>query len=157
MGDIEVGMLEPKSAAYLCGYLNKGLTRKDDQRLEGRHPEFTRMSNRPGIGREAMWEIASQLMMHDIEDEIPTHLMHGTKKRPLGRYLRHQLADMAGYTPEEKKQILYDQEEKVFELRQAAKESSEFPTTKAQVIHQNEGKRRSVIKRHDIYKRRLSI
>ena len=114
------------------------------------------MSNRPGIGKEAMWEIASQLMTYN-QEEVPTHLMHGTKKRPLGRYLRHQLADMMGHTGEKKKQLLYDEEEKVFELRQAAKESSEFPTVKTQVIHQNEGKRRSVIKRHDIYKRRLSI
>ena len=115
------------------------------------------MSNRPGIGRDAMWQIASQLMMHDLELQIPTHLMHGTKKRPLGRYLRHQLADMCGHKGEIKKRLLYDEEEKVFELRQAAKESSEFPTTKAQVLHQNEGKRRSVTKRHEIFKRRLSI
>ena len=115
------------------------------------------MSNRPGIGRNAMWEIASALMMSDQDDFIPTHLMHGTKKRPLGRYLRHQLADMLGHKGEKKKRLLYDEEEKVFELRQAAKESNEYPTTKSQVLHQNEGKRRSVIKRHDIYKRRLSI
>ena len=115
------------------------------------------MSNRPGIGKGAMWQIASQLMEHGVDDEIPTHLMHGTKKRPLGRYLRHQLADMCGHTGEKKKRLLYDEEEKVFELRQAAKESSEFPTTKSQVLRQNEGKRRSVIKRHDIFKRRLSI
>ena len=115
------------------------------------------MSNRPGIGYDAMHEVASQIMLNEIEGFVPTHLRHGTKAKPLGRYLRSKLADMLGYEGEEKKKLLYDEEEKVFELRQAARESSEFPTVRSQVLSRNEGKRASHIGRHKIYRQRKSL
>jgi len=43
MGHVMVGDLSRASAAYIAQYCTKKLTSKDDPRLEGRHPEFTRM------------------------------------------------------------------------------------------------------------------
>lgn len=92
-GNVLLGSLEQASASYVCGYILKKMTAKDDTRLCGRHPEFTRMSLRPAIGRDAMDEVASVLMTHrlDQEEDVPASLRIGSHEWPLGRYLRQQL------------------------------------------------------------------
>lgn len=98
-GDIDAGTVEPHSAQYIAGYTTKKLTSKDDPRLEGRHPEFARQSNRPGIGHDAMYEVASTLMLHGLENtlsDVPTTLRHGAKQLPLGTYLTRKLRKMVG-------------------------------------------------------------
>lgn len=90
------------TAQYVAGYTVKKLTRKDDPRLGGRHPEFARMSNRPGIGAGAMALLANQLScdagLDDIirNGDVPTHLKMGRKTLPLGRYLRKKLREELG-------------------------------------------------------------
>jgi len=95
-GFVMVGDLNFKSAQYIAGYVTKKMTKKDDPRLNGRHPEFARMSNRPGIGALAMEVIASSMITKDgeilgLDDDVPEHLRHGGKKWPLGRYLKRRL------------------------------------------------------------------
>lgn len=109
-GSVEVAMLEEKSAAYVAGYVTKKMTGKDDPRLKGRHPEFCRMSNRPGIGASAMHEVASELLRYDLEkteDDVPSGLRHGGKILPLGRYLRKKLRSYCGL-PENAPQAVLD-------------------------------------------------
>jgi len=103
MGDIDAGVLEPNSCAYIANYVTKKLTSDDDQRLAGRHPEFARMSNRPGIGKEAMHEVASTVLSY--ETELPSSLRHGKKQKPLGRYLRNQLSVLCGHDQEKRKEV----------------------------------------------------
>lgn len=94
MGHIYCGELNEDTAAYICGYVVKKMTGKDDVRLEdGQHPEFARMSNRPGIGAFFMDEVASTLLETDtVGEDVPGALGHGKGKyKPLGRYLRQQL------------------------------------------------------------------
>lgn len=99
LGHIYVGELEIKSAMYVAGYMLKKMTRLDDPRLKGRHPEFSRMSRIPGIGAWAMDELAHSLMHYKLDEklaDVPTSLRHGTKLMPLGRYLRRRLRERIG-------------------------------------------------------------
>lgn len=96
-GGIHVGDLSPESAGYICGYVTKKMTKKDDSRLEGRHPEFTRMSLKPGIGAGAMAAVGSALQPHKemihAEGDVPGVLNHGRRTLPLGRYLKSKLRE----------------------------------------------------------------
>lgn len=105
MGHVYCGDLTPESAGYVCGYVVKKMTKKDDPRLGGRHPEFARMSLRPGIGgsKRIMEAVANTLTTDSGSDEIialqdvPSQLMHGKKKYPLGRYLKERLRLQLGH------------------------------------------------------------
>lgn len=101
-GQILSGSLETSSAQYVAGYVTKKMTSKDDPRLQGRHPEFARMSLRPGIGATALHEVASVLMEFGLEDEqgdVPSALRHGGRLLPLGRFMRRRLRELVGRAP----------------------------------------------------------
>lgn len=75
------------------------MTAKDDPRLEGRHPEFARMSLKPGIGGDFTWEIASTMLEFNLEKregDVPSSLAHGTSRKGLGRYLTQRLRKQIG-------------------------------------------------------------
>lgn len=96
-GNVYLASLEPNSAAYIAGYVTKKMTRTDDVRLGNRHPEFARMSLRPGIGYSAMHELASvHLQYLDKAGDVTSLLRHGNKKMPLGRYLTRSLRALTG-------------------------------------------------------------
>lgn len=95
LGHVYVGDLSPHSARYITGYVVKKLTKADDPKLKGRHPEFARMSK--GIGKSAIPAIAASLdndigrcALNNTVD-VPTYLRSNSKTLPLGRYLRGQL------------------------------------------------------------------
>lgn len=89
--------LSPQSMAYVAGYVTKKLTKADDSRLQGRAPEFSRMSLRPGIGAPSMDSVATALatkagaQLVSRLGDVPLTLMHGQQSMPLGRYLRTRL------------------------------------------------------------------
>lgn len=102
-GFIYLGDLTKDSASYIAGYVTKKMTKKHDPRLKGRYPEFARMSLRPGIGADAMLNVANALTTEQGCEEIlrtgdvPLALQHGLKKFPLGRYLRRKLREALGF------------------------------------------------------------
>lgn len=49
-GHVVVGEVTPQSAAYVARYVMKKAKDETDYEALGLHPEYTRMSNRPGIG-----------------------------------------------------------------------------------------------------------
>lgn len=97
-GNVFVGTLEEGAAGYIAGYCVKKMT-ADDSRLDGRAPEFARMSRMPGIGAWAMDEVAHSLMHYKLDEkliDVPDSLRHGAKLLPLGRYLKQQLRKRIG-------------------------------------------------------------
>lgn len=95
-GGVFVGTVTPESAQYVTGYCTKGLTRAGDLRLKGKHPEFTRMSLKPGIGAGAVPELARVVKRHGaryLEEQldVPRSIRVGGKLMPIGRYLSNRL------------------------------------------------------------------
>lgn len=144
------------TAQYTAGYTVKKLTRKDDPRLNGRHPEFARMSNRPGIGADAMRLLAQSLHTDFGLDEIistgdvPTHLKMGKKTLPIGRYLRKKLREeMAmpeGYNDAAKEIFSRTESEKLqaLWLSKGGGQGNSTLTTRQVLIDKWEGKIRSI-------------
>lgn len=111
-GNIFSGQLTLASASYIADYLNKNLTHDSDyrqagytgltnaQKLRGRHPEFARMSNRPGIGAWAADGMADKLKFYNTLGtvDIPKSLIHAGRHLPLGRYLTDRLYEKMGKT-----------------------------------------------------------
>lgn len=97
-GHCFLGRCETQSARYIAGYVTKKLTTHDHPDLHGRHPEFARMSNRPGIGCGMADEIASTLLEHGLDTlpDVPATLAHGRARWPLGKYLRRQIRRRIG-------------------------------------------------------------
>lgn len=97
LGNVFLGTLTMESAQYIAKYTTKKMTGVDDGRLDGRKPEFARMSLRPGIGAIACQTIASHIQnrsgWNDIErrGDVPEVLQHGRRTMPLGRYMRQRL------------------------------------------------------------------
>ena len=96
-GHVLVGRLERKSAQYMSGYVTKKMTRADDPRLLDRHPEFSRMSLRPGIGANALHDVASEILRYKLEkNDVPAALRVGSSVMPIGRYLQRRLRSLVG-------------------------------------------------------------
>lgn len=103
LGHIMGGTLTFESAAYIAGYVTKKMTNGKDpvvlEKLGGLHPEFARMSNRPGIGANIADELADALTTDFGSKElartgdIPVSLKHGGVNMPLGRYLRSKIRE----------------------------------------------------------------
>jgi len=103
LGLVHVGDLEQKSAQYIAGYVTKKMTKSDDPRLRGRHPEFARMSRMPAIGSGAIAVMADAMNDREGSKEIarlgdvPSTLKHGGKDWPLGRVLKEKFRDAMGF------------------------------------------------------------
>lgn len=102
-GFVHVGTLTEQSADYVVGYITKKMTDKDDVRLQGRYPEFVRMSLKPGIGSGAVDVIAQEVnKKHGVdyvakECDVPSTIRWGQKKYSIGRYLRSKVRVASGY------------------------------------------------------------
>lgn len=111
LGFVQVGDFNAKTAGYCAGYVVKKMTDKSDRRLHGRHPEFCRMSNRPGIGASAMSVIADTVLTDAGLDEfeatgdVPRQFRMGGRLWPLGRYLVHCLRKEIGVSEKDKAAI----------------------------------------------------
>lgn len=93
-GHVTVGSFNLERAKYISGYVLKKMTTVGDLRLDGRHPEFARMSTHPGLGFEYMKKVAVEMRRHRLT--LPNSLAYANRRLPLGRYLRSKLAGFAG-------------------------------------------------------------
>lgn len=113
-GHVMVGDITPASAAYIAGYVTKKMNGRDERSikwLNGRYPEFARMSLRPGIGAPAADDVVDVLtsehghIILDRTGDVPMTLKHGRRNLPLGRYMRSKIRERYGFketsTPKE--------------------------------------------------------
>jgi len=92
-GNVYLGEVSIQSAAYVGGYVVKGWTQSTP--VEGLEPEFTLKSNRPGIGHDFCWELASSLLQANAT-HVPFNVRHNGKSWPLGRYIRDKVSEYTG-------------------------------------------------------------
>jgi len=104
-GHVHLGLLTPQSAAYMTRYTVKRMCRDGDPRLDGRTPEFVRMSLRPGIGKLALQEMGTHFLDRKgcaflaASGDVPTQFIHQGKRYSLGRYLQTKLREEIGREP----------------------------------------------------------
>lgn len=165
MGNVMLGTLEQFSAQYIAGYVTKKMSMADDPRLiksDGTvlHPEFARMSLRPGIGAAALDEVASELMrlgLDQTEADVPSALRHGKTILPLGPHLRRKLREKIGREKNTPKMEQIKKGEEMLPLLQNQKKSAEFTTFKTEVLKTFKGKRDQLQSRSKIFKQRRKM
>lgn len=130
------------------------MTSSDDPRLNGRHPEFCRMSLRPGIGADFMHEVASSVLEFDLDKlqgDVPSSLRHGSRIMPLGRYLRRRLRKLVGKDESAPQSTLDEVAEELRPLRETAfNASASFKDT---VVEASKGKVAQIEARHRLFKK----
>lgn len=120
-GHVLNGTLTKDSASYIAGYVTKKMTDRNPQEkydrllekgeymaadqykervideLDGRHPEFARMSLKPGIGapmipaiREMLWDEHGNELMGELGD-VPDMIKISGQEVLLGGYLKNKL------------------------------------------------------------------
>lgn len=157
-GHCLVAEFNSQTAGYLCGYVVKDMVHRDDPRLNGLHPEFARRSNRPnGIGAPAMAVIAEQLHsdagLDEIEKigDVPSFLLIGKRKVPLGRYLKRKLRDEVGMPEWMRQQVIQrwldETSSEVHSLlnSQIAADSKAAVTSASVVVKRDQGRIWSVV------------
>jgi len=99
-GHVHVGNVTEQSIGYVTGYVTNKLS--DKRLLEGLHPEFSRMSLKPGLGANAM-EVLGDVMLSKAGSalvaknrDVATVVRSQQSNWPLGRYLRRRLRENVG-------------------------------------------------------------
>lgn len=104
-GFTSVGNFSERRAMYIAGYVMKKMTHRLDPRLEGREPEFARMSLNPGIGKLSIGKLAD--LVKNYKKVVPGGYELGGRLLPLGRYLRKQIAkEVSGGNEQVEKAVL---------------------------------------------------
>lgn len=109
LGFVHAGDLNAQSAAYIAGYVLKKMTVAGDERLDGRHPEFARMSlgtrkdGKGGLGKGAAVSIAKGLTTAGGASalakagDVPGEVRVYGKRLPVGRYIKKHIRNSVGW------------------------------------------------------------
>lgn len=106
LGFVQCGSVTPESARYVAGYCTKGALAdyENGVRKDGRYPEFSRMSRKPGLGARWVDAIAYHVgqnygLQKLIEDgDVPSTIRFGGRTWSLGNYLRRKVRESSGIT-----------------------------------------------------------
>lgn len=157
-GHISVGSVTLQSAGYVAGYCVKKLTDRRDTRLKGRHPEFARMSRRPGIGVPALAALAETLVESGWNErlvDVPVGYMMGEKLYPYGRYLRRNLRKLVGRDEKTPDGSLLEWQAKLWDLYVASRSSEKsFSQLVAEACAGDVANAHAI---SNIYKKRVTI
>lgn len=134
-GRIHVGTVTDQSIGYCAGYAAKKLTAKGDPRLvcgkRGKdllfkHPEFVRMSRRPGIGSDAIRKIAKDLVKykdHLPDQDVPDRLTLMGRNLPLDKYIKNELRDAMGLPKKASPEREASYRQRMLDMQAAAEEA----------------------------------
>lgn len=161
LGLVDGGPLDPEGMQYVAGYVMKKMTSPDDQRLEGRHPEFARRSMALGLGAlDNVVDVIRSLDLDLTQADVPSALRHGNKILPLGRYLRRKLRVLLGKSPDAPAETIAEFRKELQALREiswSTTESGTFvPLSKVQE-KENAQKLLNLESRQRIFKQRKSL
>ncbi|AXH74310.1 MAG: replication initiator protein [Microviridae sp.] len=102
-GLVQTAECNQHTCSYIAGYVTKKMTKTDDDRLQGRHPEYSRQSNRPGIGAYAADCIGDTLTTKEgsygliqTHGESPSEILVSGKRQPLHPYLKERIRKKVG-------------------------------------------------------------
>ena len=97
-GFVDIGTASRAAAFYSSGYVTKKMTRREDERLNGRSPEFSLRSKRPALGASMIPQITSTIQRYPewTSREVPTELRISGKLWPLDRFMRTKLRESLG-------------------------------------------------------------
>lgn len=161
MGFVSVGDVNETTIRYTLGYCMKKLSNKDDPRLAGRYPEFSRMSRRPGIGFNSI-PVLQQILEteHGCDElallgDVPSALKLGRKSLPLGRYLKGKIREAMGRkktTPQEALKAFTDQLRELQEMEN--EKDKKYNSVKDVVLKESIQKRRNLITRFNIFNKK---
>jgi len=153
-----LGELSVQSANYIAGYVVKKLTSWWDESLQGRAPEFARMSRKPGIGVTAMDAVAESMLAYrgKIElNDVPATLRHGKAEHPLGRFLRRKLRELNGLDPNVPKEVQLQAAREMLPVQALAVTTGK--SQKEIVVEVSKGQVAKSKAKADIFKKRGSI
>jgi len=159
-GQVFQGTFTEQSAAYVAAYSCKKITGSMQGLYNGREPEFSRMSLKPGIGYNSMEAVATSLQTYnnlEHHHDVPTMLQHGTKQRPLGSYLRKRIKTLLGKPTHASEETM---ETLSFEMRTLRKawENEGYPGTFTEYFKQlNEGGYQDQKARYEIFSTKEKI
>lgn len=101
-GFVSVRPMDITRAKYIAHYTTKKMTHEHDERLEGRPPEFARMSRDPGIGipaipsLAAMYQTRSGGIALEKQGDIVTAVRFGRAVYPLDKFAAGKLRESLG-------------------------------------------------------------
>ena len=141
-GFVTVSGAEIERLRYIGRYTLKKMTRVTDIRLDGRQPEFSRMSLKPAIGSLGMKAIAAQLGSKEgmrwisVNGDIPYDYRIDGERYPIARYWRDWLRQELGIEkpPEDRKtEEEYAEESRAFvvDLEEAKRAAAKMERTLA--------------------------
>lgn len=97
-GNVSIDHMTPGRCDYICGYVTKKMTSKDDPRLKGRTPEFYLASRKPALGYDLLCEILDKFAQDEVFRQRlltyaypPSSVRMGGKWIRLPRYIRDKL------------------------------------------------------------------
>lgn len=101
LGFVDSTELNRNTAAYVAGYVCKKMTTFTNPLLKDKHPEFARMSLRPGIGAlecESMGKnLKEAFRAGHCAVDVPGEVRQSGRKMPMGRYVRGKLREAVGW------------------------------------------------------------
>jgi hypothetical protein len=164
------GELNYTTATYIAGYVTKKLTNANDERtkdwLQGREPEFSRQSLKPGIGALVIDAIVDMLTSENgylamEHGDVPLTLKHGGKEWPLGRYLRKKIRLAYGFkdgkAPEIWQKKAKEQALQMLNEKGLLKKLSPAFTISDALVELNLGKIRSIEAKQKLFATRRKI